>query len=156
MIPKQSLIVISLIIFIVPVGVFLPSFIEASSQEDREINDNFEINEVYDINEHLTVKAEKINDTDEIDVLMTDTKNGETDRFTMNIGDSQTFSFSEGDIQVDYVDKSGETLFFAFEYPSDYGNTDTENTINDMIALIIGLPILVIVLMIIFTVMGVK
>lgn len=73
----------------------------------------------------------------ETNVTVVNTESGDSISRTILEGSTETFSFSEGDIQITAVETTNQNAVLSVEYPNTFGYNENMNLITDNLELIL-------------------
>lgn len=147
---KSFLPILTIIIFIVPVSVFIPAFIDVTQTDTTEDSVIVETDQTTDVGQYLEFEVSDIT-SNESDISVFDTETGDSETYTITEGDNQTYAFENGDIHVTLEEiHTDNRVFLELEYPARYGWTEQEQQINSLLSPVVMLPILLIIMLVLY------
>ena len=154
MLRKEPLAIITVIIFLIPVVIFIPTLVGESQSETTENTYILEEGDTEEIGQYIEFTVVAISGSDS-EITIVDSDNGETNSATINESESHTFTFENGDIVVELVEiHTTDRAVYHVEYPQTYGWDDSEKSINDYLPIMVIISIVMVILGVLLGVIG--
>ena len=150
---EKVLLIVTLLIFLVPVAIFIPAFMAESTSD--EVERVFIMNEgdTDIITKDLEMSIYQITSTD-VEISLFDGDNAETDTQIIDDGKTHTFEFENGDIDVTVTGiKSNDRVVITTELSTTYAWDSSEERTNEAMPYIVIIPIFLVVFMVVYSIM---
>lgn len=143
----ETIFIISIIIFIAPIAIFVPSFLAESTTDTAEKTFMLEENDTIRITSDLEMTVDTVA-SNFVTVQMLDTETAEFEEQGLEEEGGttwphiRTYEFEKGDIVVTLTGISVDTYAgFVVEYPTTYGFSSQEIRLHEILPFIVILPL---------------
>lgn len=154
MIPKDAIIIIAVILFIMPIVIFVPTIMSNTTAENQTETTMLYENETHNYDQYIEVTVNEVAPSS-AEISIIDTNSGESETAIINESEQHTYEFTEGNISITLEDiHTDERIVIITEYPTEFSYDNDESQVNGFMPYVIVIPMTIVMLVVLLAAIG--